>query len=40
MQVSEGTRRSILVLIEADWGNPGGLVAFRDAFFVATQPPT
>ena len=28
MQISEDTRRSILVLIEADWGNPGGLVAF------------
>jgi hypothetical protein len=28
MQISEDTRRSILVLIEADWGNSGGLVAF------------
>jgi len=28
MQISEGTRRSILVLIEAGRGNPGGLIAF------------
>jgi hypothetical protein len=27
-QVGEDTRRSILVLIGADWGNPGGFVAF------------
>ena len=31
MQVSEGTRRSILVLIEAGRGNPDGLVAFSGA---------